>query len=386
MTPPRAAVVYDCLYPFTTGGGERVYRRMAELLAARGYAVDYLTRRQWDGPDPDGLPFRVIPIWQGELSDAAGDRRIAAAIGFARAVHRRLRADGGYDVVVASALPVLTLLAARLALGRRAASTLVADWLEVWTRPEWRRYSGPVAGMLAWALQAMGARSARVNTVNSAFTARRLRASGCPRPIIELGLVDFGGPARRPVEVSDPPSIAVVGRLIPDKRVDLVLRSLAEARRELPALGATVVGEGPDRARLEALSVELGLAEAVRFTGRIEDDELDRVLARSAALVSGSRREGFGLVVVEAAARGIPSIVVDAPGNAAAELVSRENGRRVGEDAIADAIVEVVRAGDALRESAAAWYRAAAVARRLDASLTAVLAALSGAAGAPGRE
>lgn len=381
---PRAAVVYDCLFPFTSGGGERVYRRIAETLVERGYVVDFVTRVQWEGPPP-AAAFRIVPVWEGEIYDADGTRRIASAVGFARAVRRHFRGDRDYDLVIASALPVLTLLGVRAGLGP-ARRRLVADWLEVWRWAEWRRYSGFLSGTIAWFLQGIGARSAPVHTVNSAFTARRLRAAGGRGPIVELGLVDFGGPSQPVRPAVLPPMVAVVGRLIPDKRVDLVLRSLVDARREIPDLTAIVVGDGPDRSRLEGAVRDLGLGDAVRFAGRVSDAELEEIVAGATASVSGSRREGFGLVVVEAAARGVPSVVVDAPGNAAAELIAGTNGRAVAESELAAGIVEVVRAGDFLRQSTSAWYREASGIRGLEPSIDAVLAAVPPArAAGPGK-
>ncbi|MEO7014920.1 MAG: hypothetical protein ABI067_00065, partial [Leifsonia sp.] len=87
----RIAIVYDCLYPLNTGGGERVYRRIAELLVERGHSVDYLTRDQWGDGEAPRATFAVVPVWTGEISDASGGRRMVAAVGFARAVFSELR-------------------------------------------------------------------------------------------------------------------------------------------------------------------------------------------------------------------------------------------------------------------------------------------------------
>jgi glycosyltransferase involved in cell wall biosynthesis len=74
-----------------------------------------------------------------------------------------------------------------------------------------------------------------------------------------------------------------------------------------------------------------------------------------------SRREGYGLVVVEAASLGTPTVVVECPDNAAAELVvDGENGvvvRSADPDELADAIVRIQEAGQDLRLSTAEWFR-----------------------------
>ena len=95
-------------------------------------------------------------------------------------------------------------------------------------------------------------------------------------------------------------------------------------------------------------------------------------------LLLTSRREGYGLVVVEAAARGTPSVVVAGEDNAATELIEQGVNGFVCESAdpgaIAEAIERVHRAGTALRESTAAWFAANAQRLSLESSLETVLA------------
>ncbi|MCU1514592.1 MAG: hypothetical protein JWO10_1682, partial [Microbacteriaceae bacterium] len=235
----RIAIVYDSLFPINNGGGERVYRRMSELLLHAGHSVDYLTRRQWEvAPE---TPFRLVPVWTGEIYDAEGTRTTRSALQFARGVHRALRDDRGYDIVIASALPVLTLLAARLAVNRRR-TYLVADWLEVWGAGKWRSYAGFAAGTIAWALQWLGLRSADLHTVNSHFTAGRvMKYSKSAAPLV-LGLLDTVAGPGTVSEATSPQYALFVGRLIPDKRAAVLPAAVAT----VPGLGLRIVGSGPE--------------------------------------------------------------------------------------------------------------------------------------------
>jgi glycosyltransferase involved in cell wall biosynthesis len=101
------------------------------------------------------------------------------------------------------------------------------------------------------------------------------------------------------------------------------------------------------------------------------------VLARALCLLLPSRREGYGLVVVEAASVGTPSVVVAGPDNAASELVSEgENGFVAvtsEADELAAAIVRVSEAGQALRERTARWFAQNAQRLSLESSLQTVL-------------
>ena len=86
MTEPRVAIAYDCFFPVDTGGGERVYRRMAELLAERGSTVEYVTRR--DRRAGPGARFTVTGVWSGEIADSSGTRTLSSAIRFAVGLFR----------------------------------------------------------------------------------------------------------------------------------------------------------------------------------------------------------------------------------------------------------------------------------------------------------
>lgn len=97
------------------------------------------------------------------------------------------------------------------------------------------------------------------------------------------------------------------GRLVPQKNFPMLLRAFAAAGRPDDTL--TVAGEGPDRARLEALAQGLGIAAQVRFIGHVAS--IDPLLAKADALVLSSDYEGLPGVVVEALAAGLPVLVTD---------------------------------------------------------------------------
>ena len=121
------------------------------------------------------------------------------------------------------------------------------------------------------------------------------------------------------------------------------------------------------------------MQDAVQAPGFVEAAEVEAAIRRAACLLLPSQREGYGLVVVEAAAAGTPSVVAAGPDNAAVELVEPGvNGVVATSDApedLADALVEAVTGGEALRERTAAWFAASARRLSVQASLEQVLAA-----------
>ncbi len=112
---------------------------------------------------------------------------------------------------------------------------------------------------------------------------------------------------------ADPRRVRVifVGRLMPVKRVDRLLRALAIARSEVPELTVLIVGDGPERERLAALAADLSLLpEGVEFAGR--RDDIPALLRQSQVLVLTSDDEGFPNVLLEAMAARLPVLTTPA--------------------------------------------------------------------------
>ena len=134
----------------------------------------------------------------------------------------------------------------------------------------------------------------------------------CPIHLVPNGSVavpDLTGPR-------DPdPTVTVVARLVPHKRIDLLLHHLRTATRRTPGLRIDVVGDGPERARLQALVTDLGLQHAVTFHGYQPDDVRDSLLSRAWVTTATSVAEGWGCSVIEAAAWGVPCVAMAAPGS-----------------------------------------------------------------------
>jgi glycosyltransferase involved in cell wall biosynthesis len=108
--------------------------------------------------------------------------------------------------------------------------------------------------------------------------------------------------------------MVAIGRLTPSKRYDHAVRALAVLRETLPTASLTLIGEGRDRERLGSLAARLGVADAVDLPGRVDTAAKYALIDGADVLVGTSVREGWGLTVTEAAARGVPSVVYDIPG------------------------------------------------------------------------
>ncbi|HEX4034135.1 MAG TPA: glycosyltransferase family 4 protein [Solirubrobacteraceae bacterium] len=375
----RVCLVYDCLYPHTVGGAERWYRNLAERLARAGHEVTYLTLRQWErGEEPAPIAgVRIIAVGPRLPLYVEGRRAIWPPLRFGWGVWLHLARHGRrYDVVHTASFPYFSLLAAALARPRGRYS-LIADWHEVWSDQYWREYLG-AAGWFGIAVQRICARVRQRAFCFSRLHAQRLQREGLRGEVTVLE-GEYAGPLEPAAPEPPEPVVVFAGRLIPEKRAPSVVPAVALAAAQVPGLRGVIYGDGPDRAAVAEAIAALDDPGQVSAPGFVDAAELHAALRRSLAMVLPSRREGYGLVVVEAAQCGIPSIVVSEADNAAVELVQAGvNGviaASAEPQALAAAIVEVHRGGEAMRASTREWFAANAQRLSLEHSLETVLAA-----------
>jgi glycosyltransferase involved in cell wall biosynthesis len=358
----RICIIYDCLYPWTVGGGERWYRNLAAELTSSGHEVTYLTRLQWDTDDPPRIPgVDVIAVSRREpLYGEDGNRRIAPPLRFGWGVLRHLlRTRGRYDIVHTCGFPYFSLLAVRGALVG-SGTRIGVDWFEIWTAAYWRSYLGPVAGRIGYLVQRLCVRLTPQAFIFSRLHAQRLREQGLRRePIILAGL--YTGPLEPdavPGERS--PLVVFAGRHITEKRAPAIPAAIAAARDRIPGLRARILGDGPQRPQVLAEIERLGLPDSVQAPGFVSAEEVEHALREATAMLLPSSREGYGMVVIEAASAGTPSVVVAGDDNAAVELIEPGvNGAIAGSaraEALAQALVEVHEGGAELRARTAAWF------------------------------
>jgi glycosyltransferase involved in cell wall biosynthesis len=146
-----------------------------------------------------------------------------------------------------------------------------------------------------------------------------------------------------PGEAKSPtPQVLAVGRLVPVKRFDLLIRELAAAKARVPDLTATIVGEGYERSNLELLRDSLGASSWLALPGRLSE-EAQLSAYRSAWLVaSTSAREGWGMTLTEAAACGTPVVATDIAGHRDAVLDGVSGLLVDGEHSFSDALIELL--------------------------------------------
>ncbi|GAB3256907.1 glycosyltransferase family 4 protein [Kineosporia babensis] len=348
---PRLAVVSDAVMPYHTGGKEARYAALLPRLARSGLQIDLYTMKWWgSGPDPvhDGVALHalspMLPLYRGER------RSVLQAVVFALCSMRLLLRR--FDALEADAIPFLQLFPLKLvALIRR--KPLLVTWHELWGRDYWRQYLGP-AGVIAAAIEAYAVRLPDHIFAASEGTAERIRVLRGERggvSVVPNGL-DLQHITAAPA--GEPSDVLCVGRLLAHKKVDVVLEALAQ----LPGLRLLVLGQGPELARLQALALNLGVAERVEFRPPVPDRlELLGLIKAARVLAFPSEREGFGMVALEALACGTPVVTSSHPDNEARRLVQPGVNGVVGPAqaaAVAEGIAQVLSAGAPMRAAARA--------------------------------
>lgn len=336
---PRVALVYDAVYPFQKGGGERRFHEIGRHLGG----VELYGMKGWTGRDRvatvDGVTVHALCRGRA-LYTRDGRRSMIQAVLFGLACLKLLWKR--FDVIDCCGFPYFSLLACRFVATVRR-KPLVSTWHEVWGPAYWRAYLGRL-GAVGWAVERLAVRMPDEIITVSASTARRLRDElGYRRPI---HLVPNGfDPAavERAGRADGETDVVFAGRLIADKRVDLLVDAIGRLAADGTPVRCRIVGDGPERAALEARAALRGLSGAVTFTGALPGgDDVLAAMKAARVLVLPSFREGFGMVVLEANACGVPVITVRHPGNAAVDLITEGvNGWVV--EPTADAVAGAIR-------------------------------------------
>jgi glycosyltransferase involved in cell wall biosynthesis len=345
----------DAIYPYNVGGADKRLWELARKLAENSkHEVHIYGMKWWQGPDTivtDNVHLHGVCKVR-ELYNEDGVRSIKEALIFSlKVLPPLLKAD--YDVIDCNQFPYLPCFSGKIAsiIKRKP---LVITWLEVWDS-YWRSYLGTIGGSFGRMIERLTMRLPDGIVAISQKTRIDLIKRGKVRSE-RIDVIPVGIDLERIVKIAparESTDVLFAGRLIHEKRVDLLLNAIAVAKKEIPTITCAIIGDGPERGLLEHLAVKLGVEENVSFTGFVDQDGLTAYMKASKVFVLPSIREGFGLVIVEANACGLPVISIRHDMSAVRELVEDGvNGFLVNDISsreIAEAITKLVT-DEALRE------------------------------------
>ncbi|MGH3782687.1 MAG: glycosyltransferase family 4 protein, partial [Pseudonocardiaceae bacterium] len=282
------------------GGAERYMHEIARRWVRQGVKVTWFTARPEGTAAHEMIDGIVITRFGGPLSL------------YPLAALRLLRTHGTFDAVVdcQNGIPFFSPMFAEVGVPIvQVVHHVHQDQFATRFTPPLaaagRLLEGPVARSV------YGSRAIAAVSPSTRLELRRRLGFRGPVFIVPNGTIEV--PALTGPRDPDP-TISLVSRLVPHKRIDVLLGQVAAAARRIPRLRVDIVGDGPERARLNQLAVDLGLQTAVTFHGYQPDVARDKLLSRAWVTTSTAAAEGWGCSVVEAAAWGVPCVALQAPG------------------------------------------------------------------------
>lgn len=333
------------------GGSEAYLQRIGAQLAASGIAVTLRTARYPGAPRHELVDGVRISRAGGRYSVYLWALLAMAAARCGLGPLRRVRPDVVVDTQ--NGWPFV----ARLLYGRRSLVLVHHCHREQWP------VAGRMMGRLGWYVESM--LSPRLHRRNQYVTvslpsARDLIALGVDSEriaVVRNGLDEAPSPTlsgpRAPT-----PRVVVLSRLVPHKQIEDALAAVAELQPRIPGLHLDIVGGGWCRQRLVDHVHRLDIADAVTFHGHVDDVTKHHVLQSSWVHLLPSRKEGWGLAVIEAAQHGVPTIGYRSSGGLADSIVDGVTGILVDDRAELVAWLEQLLSDSVLRDQLGAKAQA----------------------------
>ena len=302
------------------GGGSEVYvEQLARRWVRDGHRVTLVCAAHTAGPsleDRDGI--RIVRVGT-KLTVYSRARRLL-----------RRGTLGRVDVVIdtQNGIPFFA---------RYATSIPTVMLVHHVHREQWPVVYDPVRARVGWFVESVAAPRALRGTAYVAVseaTKSELIAQGVSAE--DITVIHNGTEALPDSGASRDPSprILVLGRLVPHKRVEHVIAAAARLRSRHPGLTVAVVGDGWWAENLREAARSHGVADIVEFTGHVSEDEKARQVDRAWVLALPSLKEGWGLVVMEAASRAVPAVAYADAGGVTESIADRATGVLVrGEEA-----------------------------------------------------
>lgn len=315
----KIAQVRDTLYPYTKGGAQKRVWEISRRLVERGHEVHVFGMKYWDGEDvikKDGIYLHGVCKPQKMF---VGERRsIGGPIYFAYKVLSPLLKDD-FDLIICDSEPYFHCFSGKIcSLLKR--TPLIITWLEVWD-DYWYEYLGKI-GLFGRIIEIMTAHLSDNAVAISEATKNDLETIGYRSKIkiIPCG-IDFKE-IQNITQHKSKFDVVFAGRLIKDKNVDTLIKAIAIVTAKVPDFKCVIVGDGPERTKLEKLTNDLKLQDNILFTGFLDDYfQVLSYMKSSNIFVFPSSREGFGIVALEANACGLPVITVNHRKNAATGFI-----------------------------------------------------------------
>ena len=345
MKKMKITLVYDAIYPYIKGGGEKRFYEIGKRLAKKGHQVHLYGMKLWEGANvikQNEMYLHGICKTK-KLYTKEGRRSILQAIYFGFHSMKLIKED--FDVIDCCGFPYFSLFSCKLIVLIKR-KKLFSTWHEVWGKNYWYKYIG-WKGYLGYIIEKLAVLMPdKIISVSKHTTHKLKKELNSKKRIytvpngIEFDLITKIKSAK---EESD---VIFVGRLTSHKNVDIFIKAIKLIKEKNLEIKSLIIGDGPEKKTLEALTQKLNLKKNIKFLGFLENnDDVYALMKSSKVFVLPSTREGFGIVVIEANACGIPVITINHKDNAARDLIEEgKNGFvcQLNEEEIAKRIIRIL--------------------------------------------
>jgi glycosyltransferase involved in cell wall biosynthesis len=331
----KIGFVDDAVYPYNKGGKEkRLYEIISRLK--KNNEIHLYCMKWWKGKDTikkKGIYYhgisKLVPLYTKN-----GKRSIWQGIYFGFNCLKLIGED--FEILDVDEMPFFPLFFSRIVCSLKG-KKMIATWHEVWGYDYWTKYLG-WKGLFGYLIEKLSVSMPdKIISISRHTTENLMRKMNVNEE--KIATIPIGIDLRRISEIAAKKGknkIVYVGRLLSHKNVDALLKAVKKCDKKIRI---SVVGDGPEKERLERLAEELNID--AKFSEFERHDDVIKEIKSSSVFVLPSSREGFGIVAIEANACGVPVITVDEKDNAAKELIiNGKNGFvcKLDEEALAKKI------------------------------------------------
>lgn len=344
------AIVSIEIYPYRKGGAEKRTWEIAKRIAKKGHNVHLIGLKYWKGEKEfvtEGVHIHGVNVY-GKMYAKKGRRSITQVILFLPSIIPMLLKNR-FDIIECGNPTYLDIFFVKF-FSLITKSKLIAVVHEVWG-DYWYKYLGPI-GFFGKIIEKIAVKLpdkdiAVSNAVRSQLIKIRVRENNIkliPNGI-NINIINKISGNSKKIDV------LFVGRLISDKNVDVLIKGikLCKDKYGFQNIRCYIVGDGPEKEKLIKLSENLNLNKNIKFCGFVEKEEdVIKYMKSSKVFAFPSTREGFGIVIIEANACGLPVIAVNSENSRCVkELIKDgENGfvlNELNENILAEKIILLLK-------------------------------------------
>lgn len=340
----RIAFVSDAIYPYNEGGKEKRLFEMTTRLACKGYDIHVYCMKWWEGlknKKENGVYLHAICK---KYSLYSGKRRsLAQALIFGLACLKLIKED--FDIAEVDHIPFFPLFSLKIVCFLKK-KKIIATWHEVWGKDYWQEYLG-WRGIFGYIIEKISVLLPDEIISVSEYTTNKLKNNLKYRK--KIYTIPNGSDyekIQKIIPAQKKSDVIFAGRLLSNKSVDVLIKSIQLIKERKPKIKCLIIGDGPEKKNMEILTQKLNMEKNINFLGFLGNhDDVYALMKSSKVFVLPSTREGFGIVVVEANACGLPVITIDHKDNAAKDLIEEgENGFvcQLDKEKIAEIVIRIL--------------------------------------------